>query len=159
MTNDKLPEEIQEQICNGSAQYLKKLIEDKRNPCCYAVTDYIAGATAWAQWKVKHDELQAKAQRMADALGEVVGVSASSPDKSWAEIAREMKRIANTALQQFKDGRGSKSETSEVFNPESTIICAECKTRPAVTDYNGHGFYVCKLCDDSLSREFDEEYR
>lgn len=57
MTNDKLPEEMQEQVCNESAQYLKKLIADKRDPCCYAVTDYIAGATAWAGWKVRFDEL------------------------------------------------------------------------------------------------------
>lgn len=42
----KLPIEAQERICSDSAQYLKRLIAEKRNPLCYAVTDYIAGATA-----------------------------------------------------------------------------------------------------------------
>lgn len=39
-------------------------------------------------------------------------------------------------------------------------ICVEkgCE-RQATTDYNGHGHYVCKQCNDSLNRHFDEEYR
>lgn len=39
-------------------------------------------------------------------------------------------------------------------------ICVEkgCE-RPATSDYNGHGHYVCKQCNDSLNRHFDEEYR
>ncbi len=40
------------------------------------------------------------------------------------------------------------------------INCIEkgCE-RPAVSDYNGHGHYVCKMHMDSLSREFDNEYK
>lgn len=49
--------------------------------------------------------------------------------------------------------------TSKAFNPDQTIICVECKTKPATTDYNSNGHYVCKLCDDSLNREFDNEYQ
>lgn len=29
----------------------------------------------------------------------------------------------------------------------------------AVTDYNGHGHWVCQSCDDSLQSYFEEEYR
>lgn len=114
--NDKLPEEIQTQVCNASAQYLKKLIADKRDPCCYAVTDYIAGATAWAPWKVKYnelhselhetkkqadnlrnayDELGRKAQRMADALEGI---------KTYGPIDEQTVKFIDKALSGFKDG-------------------------------------------------------
>ncbi len=28
----------------------------------------------------------------------------------------------------------------------------------AVLDYNGHGCWVCKSCDESLTRRFEDEY-
>lgn len=37
--------------------------------------------------------------------------------------------------------------------------CHECKKREAIKDYNGHGYYVCQPCYDSLTREFGEEYK
>ncbi len=37
--------------------------------------------------------------------------------------------------------------------------CLECKKRPAITDYNEHGHFVCRPCLESLSRHFEEEYR
>lgn len=38
-------------------------------------------------------------------------------------------------------------------------MCVRCKHKGARVDYNGHGHWVCKSCDDYLSDEFDEEYR
>lgn len=37
--------------------------------------------------------------------------------------------------------------------------CHECHKRPAVKDYNGHGYLVCERCYETLSNEFDEEYK
>jgi len=39
------------------------------------------------------------------------------------------------------------------------VICHECKRREAITDYNGHGYLVCKPCDEHLNNYFDEEYK
>lgn len=38
-------------------------------------------------------------------------------------------------------------------------MCSECKKRPVYIDYNGHGYWVCKVCYDRLSDAFDEDYR
>lgn len=126
MTNDKLPDEIIEQIKKEAQAFT---IKGDESPYC----SYEAGATAWAHWKVKYDELSAEnsvlrqkniqiesrlsvcekevydnrservqlltqAHRMADAL-EAIGNGCATPQY-----------IANKALQQFKDG------TKEVEN-------------------------------------------
>ncbi|GAL83454.1 hypothetical protein MYP_681 [Sporocytophaga myxococcoides] len=38
-------------------------------------------------------------------------------------------------------------------------ICKKCNATPASIDYNGKGHYVCRSCEDSLDRYFEEEYR
>lgn len=37
--------------------------------------------------------------------------------------------------------------------------CLECKSRPATTDYNGKGHYVCKTCNQKMNNYFDNEYK
>jgi hypothetical protein len=37
-------------------------------------------------------------------------------------------------------------------------ICLVCERKPAVKDYNGHKYYVCEGCYESLEREFENEY-
>lgn len=152
--NDKLPEEIQTQVCNASAQYLKKLIADKRDPCCYAVTDYIAGATAWAPWKVRYDELlesfmklfksnseltseyerlHKQAQRMADALEELVELKRMSDEEPLSLDYLKRKVLAweaaRKALRQFKDGKKGVELSCMVcgtkfMGPEPVICCS-----------------------------------
>ena len=104
---------------------------------------YIAGATA------EHD----LAKVLVDALEEIdrrikIG-------KAGASYQIEMIRpVVIKALEQWK---GKEPQQPE---PQPDLgTCVECKTRPATTDYNGHQHYVCKLCDDSLNRLFDEEYK
>lgn len=54
-----------------------------------------------------------------------------------------------------------KDGTKEVEPPIAPDlgVCKECGTRQAVTDYNGHQYYVCDTCDKRLNKEFDNEYK
>lgn len=118
---------------------------------------YIAGATAWAQWKVKHDELQAQAQRMADALEKCVQFKNGCYAGIYLNV---LFNECEMALQPYKDGT---KEGKEPVKPQAPLpelgVCQECGTRKATTDYNGHQYYVCEPCDNRLNKEFDEEYK
>lgn len=125
MTPHKLPQEIADKIKSDASAYsdISRFIA------------YTRGATAWAPWKVKHDELQATiedkidkalhAERnatqakmtemevgylkqihgLADALEQIAKEANNSPEDTWGEIAVRMKRIAIIQLQQFKESK------------------------------------------------------
>lgn len=38
-------------------------------------------------------------------------------------------------------------------------LCRKCEVMPASVDYNGHGHLVCRSCYDSLTAEFEEEFK
>lgn len=42
---------------------------------------------------------------------------------------------------------------------ENHGICLECNKRPATIDYNKHNHWVCNLCNESLERQFEEDYK
>jgi hypothetical protein len=99
-------------------------------------------------------ELQAKCDRYEAALKKIIAMDGHMHGKY------DFNKVAIEALsagegKEVENGQGA----SDAFNPDQTIICVECKTKPATTDYNGNGHYVCKLCDDSLNREFENEYQ
>lgn len=128
-TNDKLPEEIQEQIKTEAEAHKKKPhyrggAPLSVSPQLYLKLGYEAGATAWAPWKVKHDEerkqrvhldkendllkanyqeLQAQSQRMASLLMELLEAYGDHLTDHY------IIRIGQ-ALQQFKDGKGKDAE-------------------------------------------------
>lgn len=58
MTNDKLPEEMQEQIESEADVATKEFIKEFNIPHRegYYTRGHIDGATAWAPWKVKYNE-------------------------------------------------------------------------------------------------------
>jgi hypothetical protein len=117
-TTDKLPHRIELQINRES--------DDYRDTCPNVAPHiaYNAGATAWATWKVKHDEwkamysvldgrhkeLQAQAQRMADTL-KIIKNSPVPLDGmkmlAWTDMIKSM---CESALQQWKDGKGKEVE-------------------------------------------------
>lgn len=132
MTNDKLPKEITEQINNEAEIYANKYLNGKVNTHEFSLIEdgYNAGATEWAPWKVKYnelhselhetkqqadnlriayDELGRKAQRIADAL-EFVKANG---------LCSETTEMINSALQQFKDGG------KEVARPERNVSIGE----------------------------------
>lgn len=80
MVNDKLPEEIQEQII-FEAQYT---INEGESP----YRSYEQGATAWAPWKVKYDELQALNADMNLALAAMLNgyQNLSACQKDWFTV-------------------------------------------------------------------------
>lgn len=96
--NDKLPEEIQEQIKNAAETRRAGAYNDSFARGFYS--GEITGATAWAGWKVKHDELQAQAQGMADALEWI---------KTYGPCDSLTVNFIDKTLQQFKDGKGKGS--------------------------------------------------
>lgn len=117
--NDKLPETMQEQIKADAQLYTKDEGYQKA---------YIAGATAYAPWKVKYDEMKAQAQRMADAfsiLNEAYNSHVEEKEmlisryphlfpnidnyiKPWVAKAKEF-------LQQFKDGKDVGKPAKELW--------------------------------------------
>lgn len=105
MTPDKLPEEIHDTIKAEAKLYDQSYYTHLSQHSHKAPSDhYQAGATAWAPWKVKYDELQAQAQRMADALEAL---------KEGAENHTIL--FIDKALREWKDG-GKEEENREV-NP------------------------------------------
>lgn len=129
--NDKLLEEIREQIKIEAEEYKKKPHYRGGEPLSvspqlYLKIGYIAGATAWAPWKVKHDELktlldkqlttqqellkaaevsQALLQYMADALEALLNVMPKGDSLRYFH-AKEKVIAGRQLLQQFKDGKG-----------------------------------------------------
>ena len=140
----------QDRILKAASDYADKM--DANNDYqngrkCGCEMGYIAGATAE----------NSRAQVLVDALEEIE--RRIKVGKAGASYQIEMIRpVVIKALEQWK---GKEVEpTPQPTEPQPDLgTCVECKTRPATTDYNGHQHYVCKLCDDSLNREFDEEYR
>lgn len=184
MTPDKLPEEITNQINSEADLYGFVIPYDGSNTFYIEdkVKGYQAGATAWAGWKVKHDELQAtiddKIDKVLHAERNKMQAKITGIDMDWINRAQGLVdalewiktygpadditvKFVNKALREFKDGKEVEPEVllTQAPNPELAPTCMECKRRPATIDYNGHGFYVCKPCDDSLNKEFDEEYK
>lgn len=138
-TNDKLPDEqIKADAKLYDQSYYTHLSQHSHKT---PADHYIAGATAWASWKVRYDELnmrkagevaelklklfdtfenneqlQAQAQRMADALELIANAPLPANENerlSWIYTARN---LANENLQQFKDGKEVEEEDREI-NP------------------------------------------
>lgn len=110
--NDKLPETTNEQIKSEAKDIAGKMPVKCDGDVIYKVgyeEGYIAGATAWAPWKVKHEELQMQAQRMADALEELVELKRMSDEEPLSLDYLKRKALAweaaRKAIQQFKDGK------------------------------------------------------
>lgn len=115
--NDKLPEETYNKVLSDAVAY------DKERKMQVAYQD---GATAWAGWKLRFDELQAQAKAMADALEkhkEAYDYLAKEAERKYTEAYEndtkpvaatlmfnmlhksyiEASRRTSEALQQFKD--------------------------------------------------------
>lgn len=58
--NDKLPEEITETINQQGEAFANKYLNGTVNTLEFSIIEegYIAGATAWAPWKGRYDELK-----------------------------------------------------------------------------------------------------
>lgn len=68
--NDNIPEEIQNEIIADAKRIKRTLIRKTDGDVIYIEgygEGYVAGATAWAPWKVKYDELQATIDDKIDA--------------------------------------------------------------------------------------------
>lgn len=132
--NDKLPDETLKQIKSNAALVSGyKKDEDSTPQRSGYYFGYIAGATAWAPWKVKYDELKERgknyshdlidrndllahecqqlkeqAQRMADALEELISLKYLKEEEGKTNDYLQRQPGAWTkaivSLQQFKDG-------------------------------------------------------
>lgn len=142
MTNDKLPEDelpvqFLESISNEADEVTNEKANGRSTAYKYGYRDgYFIGATAYAPWKVKYDELQAtiddkidkalhaernaiqvkmtemetgylkQIQRMADALGKISNIV------TWMEEtgAKRISELAENALKQRRIGEDEKKE-------------------------------------------------
>ncbi len=141
---------------------------------------YQDGATEWAQWKVKADQweganltlqmehmllkqqyqqLKERSDKMEAGLKEIAESSCDYESTNWAKALHSPECRACKA-KEILAWKGKEVKPEKPIEPTLDLgICKECKTRPAVIDYNGHQHFVCKLCDDSLNRAFDNEYQ
>lgn len=140
MTNDKLPEEMQEQISKDADEYARTFSGTRsiKRP-------YIEGATAWAIWKVRCDELQDQAKRMADALEAwikaddklTVAINAGHVHYA-AEYQGEVEKcmgVLKEQVQQFKDGTKGK-EVGKEPKPEGwPWVCEFCGKQDCGSDH------------------------
>lgn len=148
MTNDKLPEETKDGIINEASDQADKIDvkNDYQNGVKYGYeTGYIAGATAWAAWKVKHDEVKAdfervqksaihyanrkdevekerdqykdQAQRMADDVSRVRDIikGLTAAETHRFPTLQYLDNELEKTLQQFKDG-GKEVGASQLLN-------------------------------------------
>lgn len=139
-TNDKLPKEMQEQISAEAQEYSAQinnsmLFRGITEPDIkkFAAIDHAAGATAWAQWKVKHDELFAKTnlslaiqrqctttaqeghERMIKERNEYQAQAQRMADalewiRVYGNVGALTIKFIDKALGQFKDGKGKEAE-------------------------------------------------
>lgn len=136
MTNNKLPEAMQDQIKRTAKHLSGHSPDEDTTPFKKGFySGYLSGATAWAPWKVKHNELQAQAQCMADALEEIAQSNCDYESTNYARAlhmpnCRACK--AKEVLQQFKDGK----EVGEEPKPEGwPWICEHCGKQDCESDH------------------------
>lgn len=137
--NDKLPEEIQEQISKDADEYARTFSGTRsiKRP-------YRAGATAWAQWKSKHDEVKVAAEKLRLALVMAVFALKQSYDVNDFPADGQTNqdsaiRIGEEALQQFKDG----GKEDKVYRP-----CPHCG-KELFRDRN----LCCRACGKEVESE------
>lgn len=109
--NDKLPKEITDQI-KQAAQNMLAFVPDNKY-------SYIAGATAWAHWKVKFDELQAtiddKIDKALHAERNKMQAMVTASEVAWAKECQALKdqaqRMAD-ALEEIRTWHFDEDDTS-----------------------------------------------
>lgn len=161
---DKLPEETTDEIKADSIAYMHSEIKgvtgDDDFSSYHLQYAYIAGATAWAPWKVAYDELKTLfdkhltkeqellkaaeasvkvSQRMADALEKIKTLCEKGGAKHVAiNDAKGMAiyhslHLAHQALQQFKDGGKEVVPVKEIeYMPILSAELRELKNIPDV---------------------------
>jgi hypothetical protein len=77
-------------------------------------------------------------------------------EEAKAEIRRlnELKRVEENKIKAWQLNI-DKIESEE----KGYGKCQRCKDSPAVTDYNGKGYYLCTHCDSVLTERFEDEYK
>lgn len=84
------------------------------------------------------------------------GYEQNSMEK-WFRYSDPDTRLSNEELYALFSSRPV--QVSEEQAKPDLGVCKRCKKRPANTDYNGHGHYVCEHCDKMLNDEFEREYQ
>lgn len=129
MTNDKLPELITKEI-EKEATRLYPLNNTKPDRLEIGKhVGYIAGATAWAPWKVRYDELKAENEGLKKSMAHVMDVfkmmtnmPVPATEKEYMSWFVYVKNMAGGAIseweaekevQEFKDGKVKEAITKE----------------------------------------------
>ena len=149
----KLPDEVQDQI-NQEAFNKSLILKNERRGASFCLgyeAGYVEGATEWAIWKVKHDqlkeelrqsqlsvtslrysldqrdrqlfELKDKAEKMEAALREIIKDIGSLADGDIFEIASK-------AIQQWNDGKKEATDPcpncGKELSRDRNLCCREC---------------------------------
>lgn len=102
--NDKLPEELQKQIQKQSEEAMSKMdgmikrgvTEESRGHFLTGYQEgYAEGATAWAPWRVKHDQLEAtiddKIDKALHAERNKIQAKVTASEVTWAKECQSLK--------------------------------------------------------------------
>jgi hypothetical protein len=173
--NTQLPKEVVEQIkkqAKSSAANFNYYPEsDEFDDLTSA---YITGATEWAQWKVKYDELLASVDEKIDkalhAERNKMQAKITASEVAWAKECQELKERAErmeTALEWIKTYGPDQSKLGQAFidkalkgkeveKPKPTISnCGMCN-KEGINQYLGNKFYLCDECFESYENTRDQ---
>lgn len=101
MTPDKLPVDLIKNIWADAERYAGEKVKAINEEHFNVYNAHIAGATAWAEWKIKHDELQAtideKIDKVLHAERNKMQAKISESEAEWAKKCHTLATI----LQEF----------------------------------------------------------
>lgn len=131
MANDKLPEDIIKQIEHEASKANEHLKEGNDYQAGYSrgIEDgYEQGATAWAQWKVRHDELHSElheTKQQADNLR-----------IAYDELARKTQLMAE-ALEEIAESDCDYENIN--FKQRHSLECRACKAKELLQQFKEGG--------------------
>lgn len=143
MTNDKLPEDIQKQIIADAKRIKRTLIRKTDGDVIYIEgygEGYVGGATAWAPWKVKHEELLAQTN-LSLAIQRQCTTDAQNRCERMIRQRNDMQSMAQRmadALEEIAEGSHDYESTNYAKRLHMPN-CRACKAKEALQQFKDGG--------------------
>lgn len=151
MTNDKLPEDIQRQIEHEASKANEHLKEGNDYQCGYSKGieyGYEQGATAWAPWKVRFDELNIENEKLNESCNKLFKQNCLFNNeivdlKNERQQLMEQAQCMADALEEMAESNCDYESTNyakALHSPE----CRACKAKELLQQFKDGGKEVGK---------------